>query len=69
MSIVAGDGDPVLLGDGESIDRRIRPNCRQRSPHVFQIPNADCPVVGAGHHFIRAGKHGRRYGLRVTLRR
>ena len=67
VSIVARNGDPILLRNGESIDGRIRPDRRQWSPHVFQIPDADGPVVGTGHHFVRTGEHRRRHGLGVTL--
>ena len=67
VSVVAGNGDPILLGDGEPIHGWIRPNGGQRSAHVFQVPNPNSPVVRTGYHFVRSGKHRRRHRLGVAL--
>ena len=67
VSIVTRNRDPVFLGDGESIDRRVRSDCRQRRSHILQIPHSDRPVVGTRNHFVSPGENGRRHGLGVTL--
>ena len=67
VSIITRDGDPVLPGDGESVDGRICPDGSQRSSHVLQVPNADSPIVRTRNHFVRAREHSRCHGLGMTL--
>ena len=67
MSVVARNGYPVLLGDGESVDRRVGSDGRQGSAHVLQVPHSNRPVVRTGNHFVRPGEHSRGNGLGVTL--
>ena len=68
MSVVARNGYPVLLGNGESVDRRVSSDGRQRSAHVLQVPYSNRPVVRTGNHFVRPGEHSRSNGLGVTLK-
>ena len=68
MSIVLGNRNHAIGGNGQTVDCCGGLNLSHWRPHIPQIPNLDRPVVRSRHNLLGLAETGAHYSLGVSLK-